>query len=54
MEGRTAGVPLVGEWVGCGTTACGVPMPLVIGLLPFAVAGALSAWMLQRAASRLT
>jgi DHA1 family bicyclomycin/chloramphenicol resistance-like MFS transporter len=54
IEGGTAGVPLVGEWVGCQTAACAVPMPLVIGLLPFAVAGALSAWMLQRAASRLT
>jgi DHA1 family bicyclomycin/chloramphenicol resistance-like MFS transporter len=52
IEGGTAGVPLVGEWVGCGTAACAVPMPLVVGLLPFAVAGALSAWMLQRASSQ--
>ncbi len=52
MEGGTAGVPLVGAWVGCGTQACAVPMPLVIGLLPFAVAGALSAWMLQRASDQ--
>ncbi len=52
--GQIAGVPQVGEWVGCRTVACGVPMPLVIGLVPFAAAGALSAWMLRRVSRRLT
>lgn len=47
-----AGVPLVGTWLGCRTAACGVPMPLVVGLLPFAVGGALSAWALRRTVAR--
>ncbi|HEX2887367.1 multidrug effflux MFS transporter [Vineibacter terrae] len=50
--GHSAGIPMVGEWAGCRTVACGVPMPLVIGLAPFAISGALSAWMLRRVSRR--
>ncbi|HJQ57978.1 MAG TPA: hypothetical protein VJ890_13800, partial [Vineibacter sp.] len=53
IGGHTAGMPLVGEWVGCRSAACGVPMPLVIGLLPFAIGGLISAWRLRRVAPRM-
>ena len=49
LGGHDQALPLVGQWLGCRTVACAVPMPLVVGLLPFAVAGALTAWMLRRA-----
>ncbi len=49
LGGHDQALPLVGQWLGCRTAACAVPMPLVVGLLPFAVAGALTAWMLRRA-----
>jgi DHA1 family bicyclomycin/chloramphenicol resistance-like MFS transporter len=47
LSGNAPGMPLLGEWVGCRTVACGVPMPLVIGMLPFAVGGIISAWTLR-------
>lgn len=53
LGGHATDVPLVGTWVGCTSVACGVPMPLVIGLLPFALGGAVSAWLLRRAAARI-
>jgi hypothetical protein len=52
LGGHGAEIPLLGAWVGCRTAACAVPMPLVIGLLPFAIGGAASAWMLRRAVAR--
>jgi DHA1 family bicyclomycin/chloramphenicol resistance-like MFS transporter len=52
LGSHASGVPLVGEWAGCRTAACGVPVPLVVGLLPFALAGFFSARMLARAVGR--
>jgi DHA1 family bicyclomycin/chloramphenicol resistance-like MFS transporter len=52
LGGHGAGTPLVGEWLGCRTAACGVPMPLVVGLMPFAIGGAISAWRLRGAVPR--
>jgi DHA1 family bicyclomycin/chloramphenicol resistance-like MFS transporter len=49
---ESAGFSLVGNLIGCRTAACGVPAPLVIGLLPFALAGFFSARTLARAVAR--
>jgi DHA1 family bicyclomycin/chloramphenicol resistance-like MFS transporter len=54
LGGHGPGIPLVGTWVGCRSVACAVPMPLVIGLLPFALAGAVSAWRLRRVVARIS
>jgi DHA1 family bicyclomycin/chloramphenicol resistance-like MFS transporter len=48
IGGHDRPLPLLGEWVGCTTAACAVPMPMLLALLPSAVGVILCARLLRR------
>ena len=47
LGGYDRALPLVGEWIGCTTKACAIPMPLILAQLPFAFAALLAARLLR-------
>jgi MFS transporter, DHA1 family, multidrug resistance protein len=47
LGGYDRTLPLVGEWIGCTTRACAIPMPLVLAQLPFAFAAFFAARLLR-------
>ena len=47
LGGYDRALPLVGEWIGCTTKACAIPMPLILAQMPFAFAALLSARLLR-------
>ncbi|MBV9833812.1 MAG: multidrug effflux MFS transporter [Alphaproteobacteria bacterium] len=49
LGGYDRALPLVGEWIGCTTKACAIPMPLVLAQLPFAFAAFFAARLLRTA-----
>ena len=48
IGGMRGDIPALGAWVGCGSADCGVPMPMVVSLLPLAIALIFSARLLRR------
>jgi len=48
LGNSSSGLPLLGAWVGCHSQDCAAPMPMIVILLPSAIAVILSSLLLRR------